>query len=151
MTSFTPIAPTVNLRTSLLGVADPVKFVDPIRPESQVREVGLFENYDPSGKIVSGSHKLKYTIIIILVSAIIFVTAVSIYDVIRHLINNHYAKQVLLDIQVRDPENVTDEDRKSIERTLAANQGTLMGSLVFAVFCVLTAILLIPLLLMFLQ
>lgn len=157
MTSFTiPVGPTssVNLQTSLLGIADPVKFVDPIRPESQVQEVGIFEKY--GGRVATGTrHGLKYTIIIILISAIIFVTAVALYDVVRHLINNYYAKQVLLNIENSDLQNQNNQNQeneiRSIQRTLAANQGTFIASLVFAAFCILIAILLIPLLLMFLQ
>ena len=134
--------PSVNLRTSLLGVADPTKFVDPIRTESQVYESGLSEGLEGRVRLGKKQHPIKYTIIIILVSAVIFVTAVALYDVIRHIINNYYAKQVLIDLGEEDEETV-----RGIDRTLAANRGTLIASGIFALFCVVIAIILVPLLL----
>jgi len=123
--SFQPLSE--GLSSSLLGVADPVKFVDPVRYEGRIHAPFPSE---PT---------IKYTLLIIIISAIIFVTALSVYDVVRNLINNYFAKQALLN-------PVSNNTKEDIDRTLIANRGGLISSSIFSVFCIILAIILIPIL-----
>jgi hypothetical protein len=81
----------------------------------------------------------KGTLIIVIISAIIFVTIVAIYDVIRNSINNYYAKIALTNTQAQ---NTT----QYINSNLIANTQALISSIVFAIVCIITAIIFIPVL-----
>jgi hypothetical protein len=130
--SFRPIS--TGFSTSLLGSSDPVKFSDPLRFEKRLVE----RNIHGSTKVST----IEYTLIIIVISAIIFVTVVAIYDIFRSMSYNYYANLSLL-----NPEsNNTLED---IQRTLIVNQGSLKANITFAIFCIVLALALIPLLLYF--
>lgn len=134
MTSFLPIdSATVNLNTSLIGVSDPTKFTDPDRIES----LDLYARH-PHGKLTP-EHTIRYTIIVVFISAVIFVTVISIYDVIKNGINYIFAKRAL-----SDPESHNSSD--SIHRTLVANKNTLVSSSVFCGVCIVISVVSIPLL-----
>lgn len=94
--------------------------------------------------IHGSSNSQKYnnifkTIIIIIISAIIFVMIVSIYDVIRNVVSNIYAKKTL-----RDP--TLKFTKIEIKRTLKTNKNALIASVIFAVICIIIALIFIPLL-----
>jgi ABC-type Fe3+ transport system permease subunit len=74
-----------------------------------------------------------FTIGVIVLSAIIFVTVVAIYDVIRNLINNYYSALAL-----RDPRS--GNSAQDIESALIANYNTLVSSAVFALVCIILAL-----------
>ena len=123
--SFHPIS--FNTGTALLGTA----VSDPTRSD-------ITQSLYPRG--IHGAPvrgpSLTYTLIIIVVSAIIFVTIVSIYDVIR---NGVYVLNARASLQDSDtPAN--------IERTLSGNQAVFTSSVMFAVICLVTAGIFIPLL-----
>lgn len=163
--SFMPVK-TINLSTALLGAAQPFRFT---LPEEKIETSNLPLSGSSSGKervetrkpLVTNEENLEYlsekhihgpskeettnatniyTIILVIISAIIFVTVVSIYDIIRALITNYYAKKTL-----EDP--VSNNTTEDIERTLLANNNAFYASFVFAGICVLTAVIFIPLLL----
>jgi hypothetical protein len=79
------------------------------------------------------------TLMIVIISAIIFVTIVAIYDVLRNAINNYYSKIALADPKAKNKKQV-------IDSTLIANKQALISSIVFATVCIITAIILVPIL-----
>jgi hypothetical protein len=116
-----------SLSTSLFGFSDVSKFSDISREENlfDKRIHGLQEKQS----------KISYTLIIIIVSAIIFVTIVSIYEVIRTVIKNYYAK-----IALTDP-------MSNNKQTIVSNYDALKANFYFSLFCVVTGIVLIWILL----
>lgn len=128
--AFHPLQP--GFSQSLLGTGDLAKFVD-----VGEREDTLY------GKRIRTSERIgknKNTVIIITISAIIFVTVVSIYDVIRNAINNYYAT-----IALNDPNANNSQD--DINSTIIGNRQGLIASFVFAIFCILVATILVYILL----
>lgn len=130
--SFTPLSD--NLSSALTGVIEPSKILD-------IKERNL--DADVPEKIYRQKNRNIYTLIIIIMSAIIFVTIISIYDIIRNVINNYYAN-----ISLNDPNSHNNQD--DIERTIIANNNELWSSIVFAIICLLSSIIFIPLLIHFL-
>lgn len=88
-----------GLGTSLLGTSDPVRFTDPYRFDVRPPTDLFSRNVHGSNTVVVGESKttLRYTVIIIVVSALIFVTIVSTFDVLRNGINYYYSKTVVQD------------------------------------------------------
>jgi len=82
---------------------------------------------------------IVYTIVIIVISAIIFIAMVAIYDVIRNWFNNYYSAEALKDPKV----NASQEE---IDKVTTGDWYGLLSSMVFAGFCIVSAIILIPLL-----
>lgn len=78
-------------------------------------------------------HGPRNTIIVIIISAMIFILLVSIYDVVRNIINNKYAK-----IALTNPKSKNTKD--DIDRTLIANHQGLLASIIFSTFCMITTI-----------
>ena len=115
-----------SLSTSLLGISDVGKFTDVSRSDDSYQG----GTYNPRNR------DLKYTLIIIVISAIIFVTIVSIYDVIRTIIKNYYAK-----IALTDP--MSNNKQEDIDRTIISNYDALKSNFFFALFCLVTGIILI--------
>jgi ABC-type Fe3+ transport system permease subunit len=135
--SFTPISG--GFSTALSGAVEPTKFLSDNRLDTS-DDIRL-ETRDLYGrKIHSPSEnkytKIKYTIVIVILSAIIFVTVIAIYDVLRNAINNYYANIALNDTNSHN----TPED---IQRTTIANENALWSSMIFATVCIITAIILI--------
>lgn len=132
-----------GLGVSLFGTADPAKFSDPFRADvdfdQSIYSRGL---HGPTRRTKDSS--IKYTIFIIIISAIIFVTAVSIYDVFRNLINSYFAKLAL-----QDPKSHNKPE--DIERSIIANRDSLISSVFFAGFCLIIALIFVPLLLQLLK
>lgn len=114
-----------NLQPSLLGIGDP-KLID-------------FDKADLSGKNIHGPKQHHATIIIIIISAIIFVTAVAIYDTIKSMINSHFTKLALIN---PDSHNT----KKDIQRTLIANRESLTANCVFCIVCIILALVFVPIL-----
>lgn len=139
--SFTPLKE--GFSSSLLGIADPGKFIDPMRLESDSfgsegrRDQSLTERRIHASK--DSRTTLRYTIIIIIISAIIFVTVIAIYDVIRTIITNFYAEAALKDPKAQ----VSDTDRI---RTEIANYNALLATIVFAIITICIALIIIPIL-----
>src|SRR5581483_762719 len=115
--SFHPLSG--GFSSSLLGTADPVKFTDPLRDEAQIMDRPIH------GPAPLRHHTIMYTIIIIVISALIFITIVAIFDVIRNYIINYYARLALTDPNSHN----TEED---IVRTLIINRDSFISSGVFA-------------------
>lgn len=130
--SFQPLKEE-SLSPALLGISNQETFTDVSRNDDSY-EGGT---YNPR------SRDLKYTIIVIFISAIIFVTIVSIYDVIRTIIKNYYAK-----IALEDP--ISNNKQEDIDRTIVSNYDALKSSFFFSLFCLVTGIILIYFLIKFL-
>lgn len=122
--SFTPLK---GFSTSLSGAVEPSKFYltrDEWREDLYSRRIHPLEDKAES---------IRYTILIVIISAILFVAVIALYDVLRNLTVNYFADRAL-----RDPRsNNTQQD---IESTNVANENTLLASIVFALICVVTAI-----------
>ena len=152
--SFIPTS-TVSLDTSLYGAGEPVKLLR--SPDiKELSEYGMKGDRDIDQDLYKREihgpseddkkNRKSYvtvpsipTIILIIISAIIFVTAVSIYDVFRSKINNYYAK-----INLEDPRSYN--NREDIARTELANDRNLLSNIAFAIFAIIIAIILIPIL-----
>lgn len=126
-----------SVSSALLGAADPTKFIDSSRTDVSKT---LFEReiHSPEEKPTN----IRYTLIIIIISAIIFVTVISIYDVFRSVITNYFARQAL-----NDPHSYN--KKEEIESTIVANQDALKANFWFSLFCISTGIILIYILLKF--
>lgn len=135
--SFTPLSGGTS--TALIGAIEPTKFIS-IRASDDVYQNDPNELYARRvHRPLDRTENMKYTIVIVMISALIFVTVIAIYDVIRNAINNYYANIALL-----DPNSHNDPD--DIERTQIANNNELWSSMVFAAVCLVSAIILIILL-----
>lgn len=133
--SFTPLAP--GLSQSLLGAGNTVGlskatfnqndtlYADHIHGPARRNETSDEHNSKNNG-----------VMILIIISAIIFVTIVSIYDVIRNAFNNYYAAKALEDPRANNAE-------ADINRTLIANYQALIASIVFCGFCIFTGLILL--------
>lgn len=126
-----------SISSALLGAADPAKFVDVAREDI---DKSLFDReiHSPEEK----QSNIRYTLIIIVISAIIFVTVISIYDVFRSIITNYFARQALTDPSSHNK-------KEEIESTIVANQDALRSNIVFSIFCIITGVILIYILLKF--
>jgi len=124
--SYLPIKSNGNLSTSLFGIGEPSKFLD-------------LRNDDLAERHIHGPKEHRGTLIIIIISAIIFVTMVSVYDVAKGAIHNYYSKKALIDPNSHN----TKED---IQRTLIADNESFKANCTFAVICVVSAIIFIPML-----
>ena len=125
---------------SLFGIANPVIDEDPIQEDI---DEGLYER-EVRGRVPREINSVRRTIIIILVSAVIFVTVVSIYDVFRLFIDNDFARRALFDPRSHNESDV-------IDRALVANEGLTQASIFFMFFCLVVAVTIIPLLLWFIE
>lgn len=135
--SFHPLSPGIS--QSLLGVGANPDLLDSSRYIN--RDYIDRSHYLSEGKVPSGYTKLILTVII---SAIVFVTIVAIYDVLRNAINNKYAK-----IALEDP--AAQNTQESINSTEIANQQALISSIVFAILCILSAIVLVYIIVQYLK
>lgn len=124
-----------KLGESLIGIADPVKFTDPLRVEASDY---IYERIH--GTPHAHGKTIKYSIIMILISAILFVTIISMYDVLRNIITYHYTEKNLKDLHNK-------LSQESIELSTTTNNYTLISSIIFSITSIILAIILIPLLL----
>lgn len=135
--------PLVGPKVSLFGASDPMKFTDPNRigETSELSKSSDTDTFRPNRRDIHGSsdHKeaMKYTIIIIIISAIIFVTTVAIYNLIQNIITVYYSN-----ITAGDPRSMNTDD--DIIKILLANHFSTEASIAFAVFCIISAIVVIP-------
>jgi magnesium-transporting ATPase (P-type) len=81
-----------------------------------------------------------YVLVIVVISAVIFVTIVALYDVVKTYISNIFASRAL-----KDP--VSTNSLEDILQAEVANREALNATLVFALFCVITFIIMIVLIL----
>lgn len=102
-----------NINESLIGVSATPK---------------LFENKMLYDRNIHSSNTQTFKIL--LISVILFITIISIYDVIKNMINNHYSYNLL-----KNPK--TKYTKLDINRTLIQNNETLSSSITFSLFCIL--------------
>jgi|SRR6516164_2747274 hypothetical protein len=121
MSSFTPINNNTSLNDSLLGSGTLTNFE--ILNERPIH--------------LSPTKQHNHLISIIILSAILFVTIVALYDVIRVLITNYYASIALLDPKSHNT-------LKDIDKTIVANNDRLQATFIFALICLIIALIFIP-------
>lgn len=136
MANFQPISG--GLSSALLGVADPIKFVDTERIETKD---SLYARRRVE-KTSNDRSSLRYTILLIIITAIIFITIVAIYDVIRNGITNYYARLAL-------ENKCSFNTSENISRTLIANEKSFQSSVVFACLAIVLAVILVILIIQF--
>jgi len=134
--SFTPLSG--QLSTALVGSIEPSKFIDVRESSRELSERRIH------GKSNDKSDSLKYNIIIVIISAIIFVTVIALYDIVRTGLNVYYSNLALND---PNSHNIQED----IDRTTIANFNALMSSITFAAICLFIGIILILFLIYFLR
>lgn len=131
--AFTPLSNGVA--TALSGIlVSPGRLIDVSRLETDddiddIRLHGFDVDKNKKNNHQQKDRTLKYSILIVIISAIIFVTIISIYDVLRLVLNNYFAKKAL-----DDPNS--NNDPKDVERTLIANRNQLYSNLTFSGLCI---------------
>lgn len=118
-----------NLSESLLGIGT----TRPILRSPRYINRSLSSRLNPEE--VEGTHgeSINKLILTVIISAIIFVTFVALYDVLKNYINNHYARIALEDPRAENSEH-------DIIKTEIANQESLISSMVFAGVCIVIAV-----------
>ena len=141
--SFTPAQNGFN--TSLLGAEDWYRFKNiPVRNPTLYRKQINGPDDDDGNPTNNPTTSNRTAIIFIIISAIIFIAIVAVYDVIRNIINNYYAERAL-----RDPKSTN--TLQEIDNTLIGNYQGLIASIIFAVFSIIVAVILVYVLLKFLK
>jgi len=126
--SFQPIEP--GLRESLFGTAEMSKF------NTSLEEERIDKYYRRTSSRREVSHDLYQTILIVIVTAIIFIIIVSVFDIIKNIITSYYITRSL-----RDPKaNNTPED---IARTEIADTNAILSSVVFAIIAIIIGLIII--------
>lgn len=94
---------------------------------------------------------IKYTIILIIITAIIFTTVISIYDLIRDIIRKHYAEKFISRDKFIDENDINNEtnDKNTGGRRLLEYNYTIYASALFAGICIILCVILVPILLFF--
>jgi hypothetical protein len=138
MMSYYPISgssnnPFVGFGSSLLGM-EPTKLfnMDLIKGRDTLYEQSI---HGPAKEKEIRAH----TLIIIIISAVIFVTVIAIYDVVRSSITAYYANLTL-----KDPDS--NNSKQDIIKTHIANNNSLKATIWFASFAGASALVSIPLL-----
>lgn len=133
--SFVPVDGAFE--SSLFGVGANEQFIETsehnAHADSIVRETKNKKNTNTTS---TTTNNVKYTISVVIISALVFITLVAIYDVIRNIINNYYAEKSL-----KDPNSHNTQEE--IDRTTIANNNQLTASIIFALFCIITAVIII--------
>jgi len=129
-----------ELGSSLFGVAaDPLRLTDPLSDPGGARDIHPYADETSSAR-ESG----LYTLGVVALSAVVFVTIIALYDLAKTSISLVFATRALADdASPRSPAE-TVELRK-------VNHAAWTSSAVFSVFCVVTAAVLVPLLLGFIR
>jgi formate hydrogenlyase subunit 3/multisubunit Na+/H+ antiporter MnhD subunit len=126
--SYIPSNPsTIGIQSSLLGVGAQPKIIDERLDNTQLH-----------GAVASKTSSNMHVVLIIVLSALIFVTAVALFGVIRGFLDLYFSTLSLNDKRSHN----TQQD---IDRTIIADNYALMAIIVFAIICVLLLFLLTPL------
>ena len=121
----------VGLSTSLVGVMD----VNTSYYDSRIGS--------PS-KQYENPLSIYRTVLLTLVSAVLFVTAISIYDIIRQRIVTYYARRA-----IEDPDACNDP--QLIRRTLIVNRESFASTVTFSLVCIIIALIIIPILIYYIH
>jgi len=132
-----------KLIESLTGAIDPVQFSDfsdgaDLIVKERIGDLLYGKRHDGP---YDSKNKLQSMVATTIINAIIFVTVIATYDVIRNLVNNYYAK-----IALHYNEDKDDISQEQINRSIIANRETLISSGVFALICIILFVILIPIL-----
>lgn len=127
--SFKPL--NEGFSTSLLGSSYPAGYEHSIRynPDKNLSDRDIHSNIDSQTSILK-------TIIVIFISAIIFITVISIYDVLRNYIIYYYNEQTLYDSQ-------SEYTNVYIRQQFVSNKNIMLSSIVFSLICIFSSIILI--------
>ena len=135
--SFLPLTQANNVNNSLIGVGAQIKILD----EDNLLTTDLY------GRRIHAPIKdnnQQHLLLVIILSAVLFVTIVATYDVIKASLNLGFSN-----LSLNDPRSLnTDED---IERTLTADMYAFYSILTFFGIALLIAIITIPILLCYIH
>ncbi len=136
------------MKTPKVIAVQPVPVVDnntPNKDASSINEVidhskflRLLEKYtelfrNAKNGSTQTSQVTGYLLVVVFISALIFISVNSIYDVVKISVSNLYTETALLNVQST---NKIDD----IERTITVNEHNLKASALFATICVLSTI-----------
>lgn len=124
-----------DFSSSLLGVGS----VGPIRYDETIREADPEKYFERglhgSARSDKETQQFVNSIILIIISAFIFITIVSIFDVARVSFNNYFANFLYVDLTPREV-----FDKKNL------NELNLESTIVFSIFCMFAALIMISVL-----
>jgi len=130
-------------RESFVGIADTPRIMDTNLSDT------IFPRYIHGSS--KPSNKVIYTILTILVSAIIFIAVVSVYDMIRAIINGHFRRRATLETTAVETDNVLEPQTLSRSKARIGllieeitERNTLKAVTIFTLFCVATALVFVP-------
>ena len=126
MSSFVPVTNN-SLNTSLLGT-------------------GTLTNFEAiSERPIHGvARQHEHIISIIVLSAILFVLIVSLFDVIKVMVTNYYAKIALQN-------TISHNNQDDIDRTIEANEERLQATFMFFLICLIITLIFVPIIYLSLQ
>jgi len=134
----------LDIQTSLLGIGAPrfdQNYIATNKLQDFSRSIGSRPKEKEKNNLNTNYVKIM---LVTIVSAIIFILAVAIYDVIREIINNYYSKKI-----IEDPEyEATDKEKN---REIIKERYSLISTIVFALVVLISAIVLIPIIICFLR
>ena len=139
--SFIPASEGIN--TPLVGVAGQYRILNEniyarnVGIRSKTPKIGDKRAY--SSRPIESSHNNMHLLLIIIITVIIFVTAVALFDVLRGILNYYYSN-----IALNDPNS--NNKPEEIQRTEIADYYSLLSTIVFALISIFISILLLPLL-----
>ncbi len=102
-----------------------------------------FDLLNEDGEILTGRSpknnnlNIVTTIITIIISALIFISIIAVFDVIKKIITNYYAEKTLKDPNLNN-------DTLNINRTFVANQQSLNSNIIFCLLSIFITFTLVP-------
>ena len=109
-----------------------------------IEDGGTKENPEPKHVVDKNNGNYINLFLKIIISAIIFLTIIAIYNVINTAIDNYYSN-----IALNDPNS--NNTQEEIDRTNIANYYELISTIVYAFVCLIIAIILVPILFLIMQ
>ncbi len=109
-----------------------------------IEDGGTTENSEPKHVVDKNNGNYINLFLKIVISAIIFLTIIAIYNVINTAIDNYYSN-----IALNDPNS--NNTQEEIDRTNIANYYGLISTIVYALVCLIISIILVPILFIIMQ
>jgi hypothetical protein len=135
--SFLPITNNHNINIASVGVGAQSKILEEkFSKDTRFNDDKLHDN-NINEKISNKNSVNFHTFIIIVISAIIFITVISIYDVIKGGLNYYYSY-----IALTDPNSHNTQD--DIDKTVIADYYALISLIIFAIIAIIIALITLP-------
>lgn len=122
-----PLFDQIRLGESKFGIEEAVRFEGSGRIDKPKRE--------------REAHTYSKDIVLIIISAVVFVTVVAVYSVFSTIITNYWSEKAARKFS----------DKKELAKLRLNNKNSLYANLIFAVFAILLGIILVPYLLSYIK